>query len=75
MYFAVDDYTDIDYILANGYLYYIFAQHFIESGVQTQHKYSQLCKKNLENALSRLPLLLPASMEVVAALTLGARIS
>ncbi|KAF2803421.1 uncharacterized protein BDZ99DRAFT_512173 [Mytilinidion resinicola] len=55
VYFAVDDYSEWDLIPANGYLSYIFSEHVI----------------NFHSALSRLPLLLPASMEVIATLTLG----
>lgn len=71
MYFAVDEYSEVDFILANGYLSYIFAEHVVVSGLQDYRGYSRLCRENLQDALSRLPLLLPASMEVIAALTLG----
>ncbi|KAI0149689.1 hypothetical protein F4776DRAFT_174560 [Hypoxylon sp. NC0597] len=72
IYFAVDDYSEVDLILANGYLSYVFSEHVIVSGRQDYREYFVLCQNNLHNALSRLPLLLPASMEVIAALTLGA---
>ncbi|KAI1414111.1 hypothetical protein F5Y13DRAFT_179093 [Hypoxylon sp. FL1857] len=72
IYFAIDDYSEVDLILANGYLSYVFSEHAVVSGLQDYREYFQLCQKNLHNALSRLPLLLPASMEVIAALTLGA---
>ncbi|KAL9083684.1 MAG: hypothetical protein Q9165_008412 [Trypethelium subeluteriae] len=71
VYFAVDDYSEVDLVLANAYLSYIFAEHVITSGLQDYREYCQLCRDNLEDALLRLPLLLPASMEVIAALTLG----
>ena len=74
MYFAVDDYSEVDLILANGYLSYIFSEHVVVSGLQDYGGYCRLCRKNLDSALSRLPLLLPPSMEVIAALTLGVRI-
>ncbi|KAI1378884.1 hypothetical protein F4677DRAFT_443364 [Hypoxylon crocopeplum] len=72
VYFAVDDYSEVDLIIANGYLSYIFSEHVVISGLQDYREYCLLCRKNLHSALSRLPLLLPASMEVIAALTLGA---
>lgn len=73
MYFAVDDYSEIDFILANGYLSHIFSEHVVVSGLQDYGAYCRLCRENLHIAFSRLPLLLPASMEVIAALTLGVR--
>jgi hypothetical protein len=71
VYFAVDDYSDLDFIIANEYLSYIFAEHVVVTGIQDYAGYSRLCSKNLQQALSRLPLLLPASMEAIAALMLG----
>jgi len=75
VYFAVDDYSEVDLILVNGYLSYMFAEHVVVSGLADYEKYYRLCSKNFRSALSRLPLLLPASMEVAAVLTLGVRIS
>ncbi|KAI1105790.1 hypothetical protein F4804DRAFT_340971 [Jackrogersella minutella] len=72
VYFAVDDYGEVDLIIANGYLSYIFSEHVVVSGLPDYREYCRLCRDNLHSALSRLPLLLPASMEVIAALTLGA---
>jgi hypothetical protein len=75
VYFAIDDYTEIDLILANGYLSYVFAEHYLVVGISEYREYCQLCRKNLDNALQQLPLLLPPSMEAIAALTLGVRLS
>ncbi|KAI1459923.1 hypothetical protein F4805DRAFT_465878 [Annulohypoxylon moriforme] len=72
VYFAVDDYGEVDLIIANGYLSYVFSEHVVVSGLQDYQEYCNLCQENLRSALLRLQLLLPASMEVVAALTLGA---
>lgn len=71
VYFAVDQYSEIDFILANGYLSYMFSEHVVVSGLKDYQGYCQLCRENLEGALSQLPLLLPASMDAIAALTLG----
>lgn len=71
VYFAVDDYSEVDLILANGYLACAFSQHFLEYGLQDSRKYCNICRQNLHEGLARFPLLLPASMEVIAALTLG----
>ncbi|KAI8232127.1 hypothetical protein K4K54_012372 [Colletotrichum sp. SAR 10_86] len=72
MYFAIDDYTEIDFVLANGYLTYIFAEHLITTGLIDYREHWLMCRKNLHDAIARLPLLLPASMDAVAALTLAA---
>ncbi|KAI7978784.1 hypothetical protein EIK77_006641, partial [Talaromyces pinophilus] len=71
VYFAVEEYREVDFILANAYLKYVFAEHVVVFGRQDYREYCQLCGDNLHDALSRLPLLLPASMEVIAVLTLG----
>lgn len=74
VYFAVEDYTEIDYILANAYLSYIFAEHVVVTGFQEYKGHSLLCRKNLYGTVTRLPLLIPASMEVIAALTISVSI-
>jgi hypothetical protein len=71
VYFAVDEYSEVDFIIANAYLSYIFSEHVVVSGISDYREYCQICRENLHDALLRLPLLLPASMEVIAALTLG----
>ena len=71
VYFAVDQYSEVEFILANGFLYYIFAEHVAVSGNVDYGEYFCICRKNLHDGLMRLPLFLPASMEVIAALTLG----
>ena len=71
VYFAVDDYSEIDFILVNGYLSYIFSEHVVISGLEEYREYCRICRENFHNALLRLPLLLPVSMETIAVLTLG----
>ncbi|KAF2877676.1 hypothetical protein BDV95DRAFT_535423 [Massariosphaeria phaeospora] len=72
VYFAVDDYSEIEFVLANAYLSYVFSEHIVSSGLQEYREYCQVCRNNLNIALARLPLLVPATMEAVAALLLGA---
>jgi hypothetical protein len=71
IYFSVNGYSEIDYILANGFLSYVFFEHLVVSGRSDFAQHSQLCRGNLHSALSKLPLLISSSMEVIAALTLG----
>ncbi|WAO96393.1 Zn(2)-C6 fungal-type domain-containing protein [Fusarium falciforme] len=75
VYFAVDDYTEAEFIIANSFLSYLFAEHAVIRGDATSREYCTLCRSNLGNAISRLPLILHASMEMIAALTLGLNIS
>ncbi|KAI4863796.1 hypothetical protein F4820DRAFT_359771 [Hypoxylon rubiginosum] len=72
VYFPIQDYSEAEYIIANGVLSHIFAEHVVISGLLDYREYCQLCRKNLHIAISQLPLLLPASIEVIAALTLAA---
>ncbi|KAI8711625.1 Zn(2)-C6 fungal-type domain-containing protein [Fusarium sp. LHS14.1] len=72
VYFAVDDYTEAEFIISNSFLSYVFGEHAVIRGDATSREYCTLCRSNLGNAISRLPLFLPASMEMIAALTLGA---
>ncbi|RSL59478.1 hypothetical protein CEP53_005763 [Fusarium sp. AF-6] len=72
VYFAVDDYTKAEFIIANSFLSYVFAEHAVIRGDAMSREYCDLCRSNLGNAVSRLTLFLPASMEMIAALTLGA---
>jgi len=74
VYFAVDDYSEIEYILANGYLSYMFSESVVVDGVQEHQEHHRLCRRNFYNAFPRLPLLLPSCTEVVALWTLGVRI-
>lgn len=74
VYFAVDKYSELDFILANSYLSYVFAEYVAATGKHDYQVYCRRYRKNAQIVLSRLPLLLPASLEAVAALTFGVRI-
>jgi hypothetical protein len=73
VYFAVEDYSEVDVIIANGYLSYMFFEHDVATGLKGYRDHHRICRQNLSNAVLRLPLLLPPSMEAIAALTLGVR--
>lgn len=72
VYFAVDDYSEVEFLIANGYLYWLFSEYFIISGSEEYRFYYAQCQQNLHTTLSRFPLLSSASMETIAALTIGA---
>lgn len=71
MCFAIDEYSQLDFILANGYLSYLFSEYITATGNRDYQDYYRLCRQNAQVALSRLPLVLPATIEAVAALTFG----
>lgn len=71
MYFAVDSYSELELILANGYLSYTFFAYYVATQLDEYNEYCNLCWNNLVDAFSRLPLMLPASMHAIAALALG----
>ncbi|KAI1114326.1 fungal-specific transcription factor domain-containing protein [Nemania sp. NC0429] len=70
--FAVDEYSQLDFIIANSYLSYIFSEYITATGEHGYQDYYRRCRQNAQMALSRLPFLLPASIEAIAALTFGA---
>ncbi|KAI1356802.1 fungal-specific transcription factor domain-containing protein [Xylaria sp. FL0043] len=72
VYFAVEDYSQIDFILANSYLSYIFGEYIVVTGKHECQDYYRQCRQNAQVALSQLPLLLPTTIEAVATLTFGA---
>ncbi|CCF34219.1 fungal specific transcription factor, partial [Colletotrichum higginsianum] len=72
VYFAVDSYSEIDFVLTTGFLSYMFAEHTVSEGSASFRDHFQLCQRSLAKALSLLPIMLPPSMEVIAALTFGA---
>ena len=73
VYFALDECSEIEFLTAHSFLSYIFAEHAAIYGIDTSRTNCRLCRDILGTSLPKLPLLLPASMEVIAALTLGVR--
>lgn len=71
VFFATSAYTDVDLIIVNGFLSYMFAEHAVIYGDEMSQGNCDLCRSNLGKLLQRLPLILPASMEAIAALTFG----
>ncbi|KPM41083.1 hypothetical protein AK830_g5462 [Neonectria ditissima] len=42
VYFAVDDYTELDFIIANGFLSYVFAEHVVVYGTESSRTYPSM---------------------------------
>ncbi|KPM46026.1 hypothetical protein AK830_g438 [Neonectria ditissima] len=75
VFFAIDDYSDVDFIIAVSGLYYLFTERFHTSETdpsweQYRH-YGILCGRALESALTALGAFLPARTDSVQALVLG----
>ncbi|KAL3429734.1 hypothetical protein BDV09DRAFT_35801 [Aspergillus tetrazonus] len=76
VYFATEDYSDATFIVANGGLY----QVFVAASFMTQDRalreeyqgYADICKHNLNTTLANLHLLMPANIDSIEALTMGA---
>lgn len=71
VYFAVDEYTHVDYILVVGFLSYMFSEHRVVTGTESSADHGQMCRDALSEALSRLPFILPSTLEVIAALLMA----
>ncbi|GKU21467.1 unnamed protein product [Fusarium langsethiae] len=71
VYFGVGESTCAEMIIANSFLAYVFAEYAVIHGDSKHREYCQFHRSSLGSALLRLPLLSQASMELVAAMTLG----
>ena len=79
VYFA-EDTSPYDFISVNAGLFSLFSDHVSTTQMSQDHKernkaYADICRENLETALAEMPLQLPASADVVAALLFGAGIA
>ena len=75
VFFAIDDYSDIDFIIAMSGLYYLFTESFYASGTGSSgaqnNGYGPLCRRALKTALWAAGAFLPPRMDSVQALILG----
>ncbi|PWY79718.1 fungal-specific transcription factor domain protein [Aspergillus heteromorphus CBS 117.55] len=76
VYFATEDYSDATFIVVNGALYYMMSDLTVslpeKKSREEYGRYLKLCQVNLETALANLSLLMPAKIENIEALALGA---
>ncbi|PTB62720.1 hypothetical protein BBK36DRAFT_1128560, partial [Trichoderma citrinoviride] len=72
VYFSVHDYSEVEFIIANGCLYWLYWEYAALFKRPEFQQYGIQCRDNIQLAFSRLPFLLPASMEVIAAMVIGA---
>ncbi|KAK3331291.1 hypothetical protein B0H66DRAFT_94539 [Apodospora peruviana] len=76
VYFATEDYSLATFIIVNTGLCYLFQEKSTVATTEARAaellKHHATCRNNLETALSTLPMLMPARMDNVKALLLGA---
>jgi hypothetical protein len=78
VYFSEDP-SPYNFISVNAGLYSLFSDYASTAQVSQEEKeqllaYVRLCRENLETGLASIPLHLPASANVIAALLFGVRI-
>lgn len=73
VYFATEDYSIAIFIIVNVGMYYLFQEMSMTDNPQKEDnlKYYNLCRDNLETALSNWPLLQAPSKQMIEALLLG----
>lgn len=78
VYFCTDTISHSTFIIVNGCLYYLFADHFFQAKdpaiKQDFEEFTRICRSNLETSLSHMPLLLPAKAESIRALLVAVSI-
>ncbi|KAF2110458.1 fungal-specific transcription factor domain-containing protein [Lophiotrema nucula] len=77
IYFATEDFSQSTFIIVNAGLFYILQEKIIldagnELAVDAWNTYREMCRVNLETALSRINILLRARKDSVEALVMGA---
>ncbi|KAL4804935.1 hypothetical protein BDV18DRAFT_23166 [Aspergillus unguis] len=76
VYFAMKDYSDATFIVVNGGLFQIFVASSLmtdDRALREEYQgYADICKYNLDTALASLHLLMPATIDSIEALTVGA---
>ena len=69
----MEEYSLPTFIIVNAGLYYLFGEKVVTSDTMTgEHlEHYNLCRDNLETALSSMPFFLPSNKETIEALLLG----
>ncbi|KAH7195492.1 hypothetical protein DER44DRAFT_814196 [Fusarium oxysporum] len=71
VYFRVEDHTEAEFIIANSFLSYVFAEYAVIHGDAKTQEYCRFYRSKVGNGLTKLTLLATPSMELIAALALG----
>ncbi|EGU87721.1 hypothetical protein FOXB_01769 [Fusarium oxysporum f. sp. conglutinans Fo5176] len=71
VYFRVEDHTEAEFIIANSFLSYVFAEYAVIHGDAKTQEYCRFYRSKVGNGLTKLTLLATPCMELIAALALG----
>ncbi|KAF5605611.1 hypothetical protein FPCIR_303 [Fusarium pseudocircinatum] len=71
VYFRAEDHTEAEFIIANSFLSYVFAEYAVIHGEAKSQEYCHFCRSKVGEGLTKLTLLATPCMELVAALALG----
>ncbi|TVY68305.1 putative transcriptional regulatory protein [Fusarium oxysporum f. sp. cubense] len=72
VYFRVEDHTEAEFIIANSFLSYVFAEYAVIHGDAKTQEYCRFYRSKVGCGLTKLTLLAAPCMELIAALALGA---
>ncbi|KAF4436610.1 hypothetical protein FACUT_6205 [Fusarium acutatum] len=72
VYFRVEDHTEAEFIIANSFLSYVFAEYAVIHGDVKSQEYCRFYRSKVGSGLTKLTLLAAPCMELIAALALGA---
>ncbi|CAI6095959.1 unnamed protein product [Clonostachys chloroleuca] len=73
LYFPITKFSQLDFIIANSFLAWVFCEYGVVSGQQKYFGFGTQCQTNALNSISHLPLVLPPSSKTIASLVLGAQ--
>jgi hypothetical protein len=71
LYFPITNFSQLDFIIANSFLAWVFCEYGVVSGHQKYFGFGTQCQLNALNSISHLPLVLPPSSKTIASLVLG----
>ncbi|KAG9495831.1 hypothetical protein J7337_012389 [Fusarium musae] len=71
VYFRVEDHTEAEFIIANSFLSYVFAEYAVIHGDAKSQEYCRFYRSKVGDGLTKLTLLATPCMELIAALALG----
>ncbi|KAF5702474.1 hypothetical protein FMUND_13474 [Fusarium mundagurra] len=72
VYFRVEDYTEAEFLIANSFLSYVFAEYAVIHGDAKSQENCRFYRSKVGDGLMKLTLLATPCMELIAALALGA---
>ncbi|KAF5624074.1 uncharacterized protein FTJAE_10399 [Fusarium tjaetaba] len=72
VYFRGEDHTEAEFIIANSFLSYVFAEYAVIHGDAKSQEYCRFYRSKVGQGLTKLTLLAAPCMELIAALALGA---